>query len=219
MKIDELHLLSNDLKSQEEFYGYILDLDTAWKSDGRLEILCGKTLLVLHPYKSSSVFYHFCFLIPTGSLERAMVFMEGLGLELLLNNGETITHFDNGRSIYFHDGNENITEFIERPLVDFPHKESFDISDLININEIGLPTPEPEQIATELCDDHGIIPLAPEHFDDVFCWAGDHEGAIIVVKEGRGWLPTGRPCISAPFKVSYREGDTPFEYRHEWPFD
>lgn len=219
MKIEELHLLSNDLDLQEVFYGSTMGFITERRSDGRLHVHCGETMLIFHSSESSSYFYHFCFLIPTGSIESAIAFANGIALKLLPNQGKTITHFDNGRSVYFHDGNENIAEFIERPLVDYPVKASFSIDDLIRINEIGLPTPAPERIAKELCDDYGIVPLAPESFDDVFCWAGDHEGVIIVVKEGRGWLPTGRPCIAAPFKVLYKESTRFFEYRHDWPID
>ena len=147
-----------------------------------------------------------------------MVFAESKGLNLLPYKGESIIHFDNGRAVYFYDADENIAEFIERPLVDYPSKRNFSIHDLIKINEIGIPSAKPLRQAQLLCEDYGIVPMDTERFDNEFCWVGDHEGVILSPIAGRNWLPTDRPCIPSPALVRYESEGKSYEYRSEWPF-
>jgi len=218
MHIEEVHLQSSNLDAQEAFYGSKLGLPIQRVLDSQLTIQCGENKLIFHQSRASSYFYHFAFLIPTGSLEHAITFAKENNLNLLPYHNEKIIHFDNGRAIYFCDADNNIAEFIERPLVKYPAKHSFSIDDLIKINEIGIPTSAPLIQAQLLCDEYGIVPMAAERFDDDFCWVGDHEGVILTPAAGRNWLPTDRPCVPSPTMVKYVSEGKSYTYRSDWPF-
>lgn len=219
MLLEDIHILSADIEGQARFYGEQLGLPCRKVREDLLRVTCGENRLWLHASPGRKVFYHFAFLIPTGSLEWAIAFAKEHKLKILYNKGEIITHFDKGRAVYFEDADRNIAEFIERPLVDYPGKRHFQISDLIKINEIGCPSPEPLRLAETLCEEYGIVPMARQRFDDGFCWVGDHEGVILVPKVGRHWLPTERPAIPSPAKVVYSSEGESYCYRHHWPFD
>lgn len=150
--------------------------------------------------------YHFAFLIPTGSLEASIQFIESKGIALLPFHGEKIIHFDTGRSIYFFDPDGNIAEFIERPLLDYPASHSFEIHNIICVNEIGLPVSDTLETSNDLMINHRILPLNPKTWNENFCWVGDHEGAVIVVKEGRHWMPTELPSVINDLELEYTEG-------------
>lgn len=216
MKIQELHLLARDLKAQEDFYGRILGLETEMISPNKLKILSGENVLWYHSSNREFAIYHFAFLIPTGSLESAIDYIESKGIELLPHQGDKIIHFENGRSIYFYDADRNIAELIERPLVDYPPKSEFNITDLIKLNEIGLPCSDPVSLGNTLCAEHGILAMNPSSFHDRFAWVGDHEGVLILVKNGRHWLPTSTPAGPNPFSVSYREREKNHLYLNDW---
>jgi len=54
-----------------------------------------------------------------------------------------------------------------------------------------------------LSSEFGINPITDAPFSDRFCWVGDYNGAIIVIKEGRNWLPTNKPSIVNDFSIKY----------------
>jgi catechol 2,3-dioxygenase-like lactoylglutathione lyase family enzyme len=218
MHIQEVHLISSNLDAQEGFYGKKLGLPIQRLSETELSIQCGENELFFHQRKPSPYFYHFAFLIPTGALEHAIAFAHRNNFDLLPYRGKNIIHFENGRAIYFYDADNNIAEFIERPLLNYPPKSSFSINDLIKINEIGIPTTTPLLQANLLCEEYGIVPMSAEHFDNEFCWVGNHEGVILTVVAGRNWLPTNRPCIASPTMVKYVSEGKSYVYRSDWPF-
>lgn len=212
MRIEKLTLFGKNLKAQEEFYGALLGFPILSSEANELAIETGETMLVFQQNLKSPI-YHFAFLIPTGSLEAAIDFAESKGIELLPLNDEKIIHFDSGRSIYFYDSDGNIAEFIERPKLSYSPKQTFEISDVIRINEIGHPVIDPIKSSHELMDKFGIRPINPSAFRDNFCWVGDHEGAMIVVSEGRHWLPTQVPSVINDFEMTYEEGEIKYQLK------
>ncbi|WP_299216497.1 hypothetical protein [uncultured Aquimarina sp.] len=144
-------------------------------------------------------------MIPTGSIEYAIDFLEELNIELLPYKGEKIIQFDSGCAIYFYDKDENIVEFIERPLANYPKSNNFSIDQVIKLNEIGLPHTDPIRMANTLVKEFGINPINKNSFRENFCWVGDHNGVIIVTKEGRNWLPTYKPGIVNDFTICYKD--------------
>ena len=56
----------------------------------------------------------------------------------------------------FYDKDENIVEFIERPLVNYPKSNNFSIDQVIKLNEIGLPHIDPIKMANTLVEEFGI---------------------------------------------------------------
>lgn len=214
MQFEKLIISSRDLKTQQGFYEGLLGFSTLGSDSEKLVINAGATQLVFSSRTTTPV-YHFAFLIPTGSLEAAIDFVESKGIELLPLRENKIIHFDSGRSIYFYDPDGNIAEFIERPGLSYPAKDTFQISDVIRINEIGHPVLDPLSESNKLISQYGIEPINPKAFRKNFCWVGDHEGAIIVVEKDRHWLPTDIPAVFNDFELEYAENGQ----RHRLKFE
>ena len=171
MQIKTLTLPSKNLAEQAKFYQDLLGFSCKQKGD-ELRVKTKENTLI---FKQSNklAYYHFCFLIPVGSLEEAIRFLENKGIELLTLKGEKIIHFESGRTIYFYDKDNNIAEFIERPHTGYPEKSSFEIKDVIKVNEIGLPVKNPYEMSHKLIETLHIEPLERIHHD-----ACDHEITI-----------------------------------------
>ncbi len=202
MLIHSLTLDSRDLAAQKDFYTERLGFKLISETQDSVRIKIGKTELTFQKSDSDQL-YHFAFMIPTTSLEECIEFVEGLGVELLPFKGEKVIHFDRGRAIYFHDSDGNIAEFIERPNAIREKGGPFQISEVVRLNEIGLPSKDALRRADQLIQDYGIVPIAKQRFDDEFCWVGDFEGVILVPKLGRPWLPTGQPAVTNSFKIEF----------------
>ena len=211
MRIEDVYLYSPDLHAQALFYGETLGFPVEME-DERLRVDTGKNRLYFYPYAGPELLYHFAFLIPTGSLESAMDFLKAKGLSLLPYKESEIIHFDHGRAIYFEDADRNIAEFIERPLIQGPSHRHFDTEQVVRLNEVSTCSRDTLSLADRLTTNYGIKALHTERFDTEFCWVGDHEGVILVAREGRHWLPTQRPAIPSPFSVTYTEGGRSFTY-------
>lgn len=207
MEIKELTLFSKNIDKQEIFYNDILGFPTSRNHINNLTINAGSTTINLEK-SSKSHLYHFAFLIPTGSLESAISYLESRGIRLLPYKDDKIIYFNNGTAIYFFDEDRNIVEFIERPLLDYVSLDhSFSIEDIQKVNEIGLAVSNPKKTTEELTNKFGVEPLANAPMKEDFCWAGDHNGAIIVTKLGRNWLPTNIRGTYNNFSISYVEGN------------
>jgi len=204
MEIKELQIFSNRLNEQEDLYRNVLGFRCVRSSDSLLEIDAGRTRLILMK-SASKFFYHFAFLIPTGALESAIIYLESKSRKLLTLRGKKIVHFDSGRAVYFYDEDGNIVEFIERPTLNYALKTDFDIADIIKINEIGLPVSDPKKMTSKLVSEFGIVPIENAPYLDKFCWVGDHNGAIIATKQGRNWLPTEKAGIVNDFSINYTD--------------
>ena len=204
MEIRELKIYSSNIDEQEQFYKNILGFKCSRVNSNTLEIQSGDTKLILE--KSKKIFfYHFAFLIPTGTLDSAINFLEQRSIDLLPLNENKIILFNSGRAIYFYDRDGNIAEFIERPLLTYPTGNKFSIKSIIKLNEIGLPVADPQNMTQTLTGKFNILPGIDSPYSERFCWVGDHNGAIIVIKEGRNWLPTQKPGIRNDFTIRYSD--------------
>lgn len=212
MQFEKLTIATKNALRQGRFYIELLGFPSLKSNSEELIIQAGATQLRFSSAETHPV-YHFAFLIPTGSLEASIDFVESKGIELLPLHGDKIIHFDSDRSIYFYDPDENIAEFIERPKLNYPGKETFNISDVIRINEIGHPVSHALNVSDELISNHGIRPINPKAFRENFCWVGDHEGAIIVVEKGRHWLPTEIPSEYNDFELEYSENNINYKLK------
>jgi len=204
MEIKELKLFSNKINEQEDFYRNVLGFYCSRLTKSKLEIQAGSTKLILIE-SEKQFYYHFAFLIPNGTLDTAIDFLETHSIELLPLNEDKVIQFKSAKAIYFYDRDGNIAEFIERPNLGYSSSLDFSIDQIIKINEIGLPVSNPLQMAKKLRSKFGIIPIKNAPFYEDFCWVGDHDGVIIVVKEGRNWLPTEKQAVVNDFSIKYSE--------------
>ena len=200
MEISELKIFSANLDEQEDFYDRVLGFKCCRKSDAILKIFTKENVLIMEKSKSKT-YYHFAFMISPKSLERAISYLENRSVELLPYRNDKIIFFDQGRAIYFYDRDGNIVEFIERPGLGYKSSLAFSIKNVLKLNEIGLPVENPLGVARQLMNEFNIEPLNQNAFNDLFCWVGDHNGVIIVVKRGRNWLPTEKPGIRNDFAI------------------
>ncbi|SDL74447.1 VOC family protein [Kriegella aquimaris] len=204
MEIQELKIFSQNINEQESFYSDVLGFDCIRTSASTLEVITKENKLIFEKSDSMS-YYHFAFLIPPKSLESAIAYVEDRSVELLRLKNDKVIYFDSGKAIYFYDKDANIVEFIERPTLKYRSQHSFSADSIIKVNEIGLPVKNPLQVAGRLVAEFNVEPLNEMEFNSIFCWAGDYNGVIIVVKEGRNWLPTDKPAISNDFSIWYEE--------------
>ncbi len=202
MEIKTLKIFSKEIESQKTFYTDVLGFNFENSSNG-FSISTKENTLQFEK-SETDFYYHFAFLIPTGSIPQAIDFLEQKNIKLLPHQGNKIIQFDSGRAIYFYDKDYNIVEFIERPLLNYPHIRTFSIKEIIKLNEIGLPHTDPKGFSNLLISQYGITPLNKYSFSDTFCWVGDHNGVIIITKEGRNWLPTKKPSMVNDFIVHYK---------------
>lgn len=203
MQIKELKIFSNDIEGQHRFYAEVLGFECLRKSTSILEVSTRENVLVFEK-RGGRRCYHFAFMISPKSLESAILYLERRSVELLRYKGEKMVHFDSGRAIYFYDMDGNIVEFIERPsLIKYRSSTVFSVDEVIKVNEIGLPVKHPLQCAERLVEEFHIEPLNRAGFNDTFCWVGDYNGVIIVVKEGRNWLPTEKAGKHYEFSIRY----------------
>jgi len=203
MQIKFLKLFSKNIEAQKEFYQNLLGFSCEERANGFKIITKENSLLFEKSEKN--VYYHFAFLIPTDSILEAITFLENKNIRLLPYKGEKIIQFDQGKAIYFFDQDKNIVEFIERPLTNYTKNTTFDIEQVIKLNEIGLPHKTPTLMADILMNNYGIHPINKGSFRENFCWVGDHHGVIIITQEGRNWLPTDKPGVINDFAICYED--------------
>ena len=130
MEINELKIFSHKINQQEDFYSNVLGFKCSRVTNAILEIHAGATRLILEK-STKEFFYHFAFLIPTGTLNAAIDYLEMNSIPLLPLNGEKVIQFSSGSAIYFYDKDGNIAEFIERPTLNYPSGSKFSIESII----------------------------------------------------------------------------------------
>jgi len=218
MEIKRLKLFSKDVQKQKLFYEHlgfsVLGLTDALIGTGSVnetQMKAGET--ELHFVESNKEqLYHFAFLIPTGLLESAIDFLKEKEIQLLPFQGKNIIQFNSGRAIYFYDADGNIAEFIERPTIEMEVKEGvrsqgsglkFDVSQIIKVNEIGVPVEDTIRFSSKLIKRFDIELVEPDLISEQFCWIGDYNGVFIVTKIGRNWLPTQHPAVMNDFEIEF----------------
>lgn len=201
MDFQQVTLFTEHLNEQISFYCETLGFNCN-NAPHSFKFNTGATEITFKKGKAGGE-YHFTFLIPNNCLESVINFLEKRDIALIPLNNEKIIHFEDGRSIYFFDADGNILEFIERPDLDYESTGDFSISEIIKMNELGLVVEDPLLTSEQLMAQYHIKPYKSSLFSPVFCWVGDMNGAFIVVKKGRKWLPTEISAKSVHFKVDF----------------
>ncbi|MBT8219644.1 MAG: hypothetical protein KJP00_07460 [Bacteroidia bacterium] len=202
MEIKSLQLFCQSVSRQKVFYQDLLGIAGSSTSESTLDLSFKENLLTFKE-SDNTCYYHFAFLIPTGSLESAIEYLESKSIDVLPFKGEKIVEFGTGRAIYFYDPEGNIAEFIERPSLNYPGKKEFEIGDVIKVNEIGLPCKATLSMSRRLMEDYGVVPVQKNLLSSEFRWIGDFNGVFIVTKIGRPWKPTKKPGIVNDFRIRF----------------
>lgn len=212
MEFKKISLHSQKLQAQLNFYGTVLGFDTQVKENS-FSLQAGTTELEFLESKDEENHYHFAFLVCEEHFDACRAFVKELGIPLLPNSetGDEITYWENntGRSIYFLDEDGNIGEFISRPTLGYTSNAEWSIQEVLKVNEIGTPVSDTLGTSQELLEKVGL--QVPEHFQQTFherfCWTGDFNSTLLVVKEGRHWFPTETPAISSDLELEIQEGE------------
>lgn len=201
MKIREITLFANQLSEQLYFYKNILGFEITHENSRNFTFQVGFTKITFERSEQKYI-YHYCFLLPCNQLEAAIKWLNPR-LDILKIEGErVIENFDtwNAHSIYFYDGAGNIVEFIVRhDLKNQTTKERFDLSQILCLNEIGMPTSDAkkinQQIEKELNSKYWKGDL------ERFGTNGTQDGLFLLVNNEikKEWFPTTLQTQSSPF--------------------
>lgn len=202
MKFKKLKLFTEKLESQLKFYTETLGFQLLDKTDNSFSVKAGWSELT---FEKSEIeyYYHYCFLIPSNQLNQALEWM-GKRVEIIdIENGRKIQHFEswNADSFYFYDSCGNIAEFIVRYDLKNEEDGDFDISKVLGVNEMGMPTNDVRKINQQLEDE-----LRTKFWKgdlNRFGTNGSQEGIWLLpnyeVKEI--WFPTSLKIKSEPFEA------------------
>ena len=146
MKIRKLKLFTNKLELEKIFYSKTLGFEIIESNSNSFTLKIGWSHLTFE--KTEKIYeYHYCFLIPSNKLEQAMEWMEKRVSIVDIENERKTQRFENWNadSFYFYDASGNIAEFIVRQELDNGIDSNFNISNVLCVNEIGMPTNDVEK--------------------------------------------------------------------------
>lgn len=141
MKFKKLKLFTDKLESELKFYSETLGFEILEESTNFFSVKIGWSELLFERTEKEYK-YHYCFLIPTNKLDEALEWM-GKRIEIInIEDGRKIQKFEswNADSFYFYDASGNIVEFIVRYDLNNNDYDDFDISKVLGVNEMGMPT-------------------------------------------------------------------------------
>lgn len=216
MKILKLKLFTNNLELEKVFYSQTLGFDIIESSSNSFTVKVGWSDLTFERIEKECK-YHYCFLIPSNRLEQAMKWMKKRVPVIDIENGRKTQRFEswNADSFYFYDASGNIAEFIVRQELDNGINSNFKISDVLCVNEIGMPTINVKKANNELSEKFGT-----EFWKgDIkrFGTNGSQEGMFLLpnyeIKEN--WFPTTIKIKPEPFEIQLENNNERYnmEYR------
>jgi catechol-2,3-dioxygenase len=204
MKIRKLKLFTHKLELEKTFYAQTLGFEIIKSNSNYFTLKVGWTELTFEKAEIEYK-YHYCFLIPSNKLEQAMEWMEKRVPIIVIENGRKTQRFENWNadSFYFYDASGNIAEFIVRHELDNGITSDFNISDVLCLNEIGMPTNNVEKTNNELFENFGT-----EFWKgDIkrFGTNGSQEGLFLLpnyeIKDI--WFPTKIKIKPEPFEIQF----------------
>lgn len=205
MKIREITLFTNKLTDQLYFYKKTLGIEIMRNSIRNFTFQVGYTQITFEASEREHI-YHYCFLIPSNQLDAAIKWLTSRLDIIKIEDERIIQHFEswNADSVYFYDGAGNIAEFIVRYDLKNEYKnentnEIFDLSQIICLNEIGMPTTNIKELNQVLEKE-----LNSKFWKGDFeCFAtnGTQEGLFLLpnYEIKKEWFPTDLKTEPSPF--------------------
>ncbi|WP_338764605.1 hypothetical protein WAF17_22225 [Bernardetia sp. ABR2-2B] len=223
MKIRELTLFTNRLTDQLYFYKKTLGFEISKTSVRNFTLQIGFTKITFESSEQKHT-YHYCFLIPSNQLEAAIKWLSSRLDIIKIEDERIIQNFEswNADSIYFYDGAKNVVEFIVRYDLKNEHKnetgkKEFDLSQILCVNEIGMPTKNIEELNQALEKELNTKFWKGDY--DRFGTNGTQDGLFLLpnYEVKKEWFPTDTPLESSPFYGIFEVGDYLYamQYRKE----
>ena len=215
MRIKKVTLFTDELEKQKDFYSNILGFKIIKENFEMFSIQVGWSILI---FRSSleKFYYHFAFLIPSNLLIEGKNWLENRLHLIDIGNESNIVKFEtwNAESIYFYDAAGNVLEFIVRYDLKNNRSKIFDISNILCVNEIGIPTNDVSQINS----------LLEQNFETYF-WKGDldrfaangsEEGLFLIpnIELKKVWFPTEVEIERSPFEIIFENNCKVFQFKY-----
>ena len=203
MKFKQSILYTDKLQAQFDFYTKTLGLPVTHNTPTSFTMQLGWTSMTFKATDRPTL-YHYCFLIPSHHLDRALSWMLDRWEVIEIESERMIEPMKdwNARSFYFYDGAGNIAECIERFDLTMQDVGSFGKEHLLGLNELGLPCTDISQLQDQLSSAIGSVPWKGN--DHRFGTHGDQEGLILLpnYKVKTTWFPTGEQINPQPFELT-----------------
>ncbi|MBC6366821.1 VOC family protein [Algoriphagus sp. AK58] len=207
MEILKLTLKSSKIDETRDFYHEKLGFKINYLNANMLSLQVGKTDLVFEKeLDNCKANYHFAFLLPKNKLDEALIWLESK-ISVIKNESGAIVQFPNwnASSVYFHDNNGNILEFICRNDMDNDSTYNFSTESILSINEVGLAHESPLFLANSLISEIGTEYFSKGPVSEEFVALGDECGMFVISGLNRNWFPTNQLAQNHPINVSVKE--------------
>lgn len=218
MRFKKLKLYTNKLESELKFYSKTLGFKIIERSKNSFTIKIGWTELTFE--KTGNEYqYHYCFLIPSNKLNEALEWMEKRVEIIDIENGRKTQKFEtwNADSFYFYDASGNIAEFIVRYDLKNDDQTDFDISKVLGVNEMGMPTTDIQKMNEQL--EKEIKTKFWKGDLERFGTNGSQEGLLLLpnYKFKEIWFPASLKIKPEPFKATIENNGKEYkiEFREE----
>ncbi len=216
MKIKKLHLYTNQLESEKTFYCETLGFELIEEREDSFTVKVGWSELSFSKSETSHL-YHYCFLIPSNQLLEALEWMEKRIDVISDADGRKTHRFENWNadSFYFHDASGNIAEFIVRYDLNNKSDSPFDVSHVLSVNEIGMPTTDVKEMNNWL-ETHLKTQFWKGDLDR-FGTNGSQEALFLIpnylIKDE--WFPTRQKIVPEPFDITIANSGIAYDLRYE----
>ena len=199
MKIRKVTLQTGKLDELRGFYLNKLYFNCETEDDRSFTVRAGSSLLKFEE-GNKDAFYHFAFNISENMIEKSLEWIKDKAGPMVYE-GENIIDFSSwdAHSIYFYDPAGNIIEFIARHRLNNSSEGEFSVNNITSISEIGMPVKDVKGFFDEVSEATGIPLFSGDN--KTFTAAGDDEGLLIIVPEGRNWFPNCPPAEIYPIAL------------------
>ena len=210
MKIKELIVYTQNLKSQIDFYSKVLEFEILHQNDISCRFKLGDSILSFI-YQKNATPYHFAFNIPSNKADEALIWLKQR-INILPFNGKEMVDFKswNAKALYFYDYDKNIVEFISRKNINMHSYVPFSSKDILNISEIGVSSTDMEKTFKTI-NVFKLIDVYSGNFER-FCALGNDEGMFIIANPTvKKWFPNDDVIEQSDFIL---KGDYNFEFKN-----
>ena len=216
MKIKRLKLHTSNLENEKSFYTNTLGFDLLIQKENLFSIKVGWSELIFEESTEGHT-YHYCFLIPANKFEEALQWLEKRTDLIDLEDGRKTQRFEswNADSFYFYDGSGNVAEFIVRyDLKNFSNSK-FIISDILCLNEIGMPTADVAATNSKL--QHALGTKFWKGDLERFGTNGDQKGLFLLPNYNLKdtWFPTTVNIKPEPFEIEIENNGKNYIMRYK----
>ncbi len=217
MKILKLTLFTNQLESEKVFYNEVLGFSFLENHSTYFTVRIGWSELTFKKSAQEYV-YHYCFLIPSNRLDKAIVWLEQRLNIIKISSSQKVQRFEDmkANSVYFFDASGNIAELIA--IDDFYAAmsgnliQSFSAKEILGINEIGIPTLDIENTNSELEEKFSTKLWSGNTYR--FGTNGNKEGRFLLPNYNikKTWFPTSIAIRPAPFEIVLENDDKQYAF-------